>query len=206
MDWVDLIKRYQPDNEQERKDKEIILHCIDEFKNILTRENKVVHVTSSAFVVNKSRDKALMVYHNIYDSWSWTGGHADGAEDLLAVAMREVKEETGVIHIVPVVSHIFALDVLPVLAHIKRGAFVSAHLHLSVAYLAEADENELLKVKADENSDVRWIPMDEINVYSNEPHMRKVYHKLISKTRTLHAAEQMGKLPDEGLFLDHNKK
>ena len=36
-----------------------------------------------------------MVYHNIYDSWSWLGGHADGETDLLAVALREVKEETG---------------------------------------------------------------------------------------------------------------
>ena len=185
MDWIEIIRKYNPYNEQEEQDKEIILQCIDTFDDILTRDNKIAHITSSAFVVNKTKDKALMVHHNIYNSWSWTGGHADGEKDLLAVAIKEVKEETGVKNILPVNLEVFSLDILPVLGHIKRGEYVSAHLHLSVAYLVEADENELLIVKADENSDVKWIPIDEVNTYSNEPHMQKVYKKLILKMRAI---------------------
>lgn len=185
MNWIDLIKIYNPYNEQEKKDKEIILYCIDTFKNILNRDNEITHITSSAFVVNKTRDKVLMIHHNIYNSWSWTGGHADGEEDLLTVAIKEVKEETGVKNIYPVSSEIFSLDVLPVLGHIKKGRYVSAHLHLSVAYLLEANENESLIIKADENSDVKWIPIEEVNTYTNEPHMQKVYKKLISKIKAL---------------------
>lgn len=181
MDWIDLIKIYNPYNEQEKKDKEIILYCSDRFDDILSRNNEVIHITSSAFVVNKTKDKVLVVHHNIYNSWSWTGGHADGEEDLLAVAIKELTEETGVKNIRPLTLDIFSLDILPVLGHIKKEKYVSAHLHLSVAFLVEVDENELLIVKKDENSGVKWIPIDEMTVCTNEPHMQKVYKKLISK-------------------------
>lgn len=183
MSWTDLIKTYKPYNEQERKDKEIILHCINTFDDVLTRNNEIIHITSSAFILNKTKDKTLMIHHNIYNSWSWTGGHADGEENLLAVAIKEAKEETGVKNVLPIVPGIFSLDILPVLGHVKNGKYVSAHLHLSVAYLVEVDEDELLIVKADENSDVKWIPIEKINEYSNEPHMQKIYNKLILKIK-----------------------
>lgn len=185
MHWIESIKRYTPYNEQEKKDKEVILYCIDTFGDVLTRNNEIAHITSSAFAVNRTKDKVLMIHHNIYNSWSWTGGHADGEEDLLAVAIKELKEETGVNNIRPVTSGIFSLDILTVLGHTRRGKYVSAHLHLSVAYLVEADENELLIVNEDENSGVKWIPIDEVNAYTNEPHMQKVYKKLISKIKEL---------------------
>lgn len=181
MDWINLIKKYTPYNEQEKKDKEIILYCINAFDDILNRNNEVAHITSSAFVVNKTKSKVLVVHHNIYNSWSWTGGHADGETDLLAVALRELQEETGIKDARPVTSQIFSLDILPVVGHIKREKYVSAHLHLSVAFLIEADEDEALMVKEDENSGVKWIPMEEMTIYSNEPHMQKVYRKIISK-------------------------
>ncbi|MGH4122812.1 MAG: NUDIX hydrolase [Clostridium sp.] len=185
MNWIKSIKDYIPYNQQENKDKELIEYCINKFEDILTRDNSMAHITSSGFVVNKTKDKVLMVHHNIYNSWSWTGGHADGEDDLLAVAIKEAREETGVKNIYPVTSHIFSLDILPVLAHVRKGNYISAHLHLSVAYLVEADENEPLVVKEDENSAVKWIPIDEVNLYSNEPHMQNVYGKLVGKIKVL---------------------
>lgn len=185
MNWINSIKNYKPYNEQEKKDKEIILNCINIFDDVLTRNNEIAHITSSAFVVNKNRDKVLMVHHNIYNSWSWTGGHADGETDLLAVAIREVKEETGVKNVYPVISDIFSIDILTVVGHIKKGKYVAPHLHLSIAYLLEAYEEEALTIKEDENSGVRWVPIDKVNEYSNEAHMKKVYEKLISKIKEL---------------------
>ncbi|TCP30933.1 ADP-ribose pyrophosphatase YjhB (NUDIX family) [Scopulibacillus darangshiensis] len=181
MNWVQSIKNYLAWNEQEEKDKAIILKCIDMFDDILTRDNDIVHITSSAFVVNKNRDKALMVHHNIYNSWSWTGGHADGDDDLLYVAIKEVKEETGIQNIRPVIEDMISLDILPVLGHKKRGNYIAPHLHLSVAYLLEGDEDEPLFVKPDENSSVQWVPFEEIDAYSDEPHMKGIYNKVISK-------------------------
>ena len=94
-DSIRQIENYPPFNEQEEKDKALILGWIRNNENAFSRENTVAHITASAWVVNKDRSKVLMVYHNIYNSWSWMGGHADGETDLLSVAIREVKEETG---------------------------------------------------------------------------------------------------------------
>ncbi|WP_238886107.1 NUDIX hydrolase [Clostridium sp. YIM B02551] len=185
MSWVNDIERYNPYNEQEKKDKEMILYYINAFENVLTRENEIAHMTSSAFVLNKERDKVLMIYHNIYDSWGWTGGHSDGEKDLLAVAIREAREETGIRIANPITTEIFSLDILPVVGHVKNGNYVSAHLHLSVTFLLEADEEEELVIKEDENSGVKWIPLDEVVDVSNEPHMKKVYSKIISKIKLL---------------------
>jgi 8-oxo-dGTP pyrophosphatase MutT (NUDIX family) len=185
MNYIKQIERYSPYNEQEKNDKEKILSCIDRFEDILTRDNGVAHITCSSFLLNQTRDKALMIHHNIYNSWAWTGGHADGESDLLNVAVKEAKEETGVKGIYPISSDIFSLDILPVFGHIKKGKYVSAHLHLNITYLLAGDENESLIVKEDENSGVMWICIDKINEYCNEPHMQKVYGKLISKIESI---------------------
>lgn len=184
MNWIDAIKSYEACNEQERKDKEIILCCLSVYEDLLTRDNELAHITSSGFVINRNRNKALMVHHNIYQSWSWTGGHADGNGDLLSVAIQEVREETGIKNIRPVTEEMISLDILPVFGHIKRGRYVAPHLHLSVAYLLEGDEKEPLVVKADENSGVHWIAFDEIDTYSQEPHMNRIYKKIIAKIDT----------------------
>lgn len=186
MNWIKEIKEYKPYNDQESTDKEAILYSIDNFNNLLTRENPLAHITSSGYIVNKDKTKVLMIYHNIYNSWSWTGGHADGDADLLYVAIKEAKEETGVKNIKALDSKIFSLDVLPVPAHIKRGKFVSSHLHLSVAYLLEADENDELIIKEDENSGVKWIPIDEVGIYSTEPDMIKLYEKFNQKIKEIY--------------------
>lgn len=183
MIWQEMIKNYQPWNEQEEKDKAIFLKCMEIFDDVLTRDNEIAHVTSSAFVVNKARDKVLMVHHNIYNSWSWTGGHADGDPDLLHVAKKEVMEETGVSHVTAVQDGVISLDVLSVIGHYKKGKYVAPHLHLSVAFLLEADENESLAIKPDENSNVQWIAMNQVEKYSNEAHMIEVYQKIISKLK-----------------------
>ena len=119
------IENYPPSNEQEEKDKALILGWISNNENAFSRENTVAHITASAWVVNKDRSKVLMVYHNIYNSWSWMGGHADGETDLLSVAIREVKEEAGISNVRPVSEEIFSLESLTVDGHVKKGNYVS---------------------------------------------------------------------------------
>jgi len=183
MNWIDVIKEYIPYNDQEKNDKEVILKYSGIFDDILFRENEIIHMTSSAFIVNKTKDKVLMIHHNIYNSWAWTGGHADGEKDLLLVATNEAREETGIKNIIQITKEIVSIDILPVFGHVKRGKYVSAHLHASVAFLLQADECELLTVKPDENSGVKWIPINEIDLYSSEEHMKKVYEKIVFKLK-----------------------
>nr|WP_288556726.1 NUDIX hydrolase [uncultured Mediterraneibacter sp.] len=178
------IENYIPYNEQEEKDKALILEWIRQNENAFSRENKVAHMTASAWVVNPERDKVLMVYHNIYDSWSWLGGHADGETDLLSVALREVKEEAGITKVHPVSEKIFSLESLTVDGHEKKGTYVSSHLHLNATYLLEADSEEAVSIKADENSGVAWFSPEEALERSTEPwFVKRVYTKLIEKMK-----------------------
>ena len=183
MNWIKQIEKYNPVNEQEKKDKEIILDFISKNDDVLVRDNEVAHITSSGFIVNKSRTKALMIHHNIYNSWGWTGGHADGDSDLLEVAIKEAKEETGITNVRPIIDDICCIDILTVKGHIKKGKYVAPHLHLSVAYVLEADETEEVKVKEDENSGVKWVDIDRVLELTDEEHMKDVYSKLINKSK-----------------------
>ena len=178
----DEIAAYVPYNEQERRDRELILDFLDHNPDAFLRSSALAHMTASAWVVNPSRDKVLMVYHRLYDSWSWTGGHADGETALLAVALREVREETGVRHLRPVSPAIYSLESLTVDGHEKHGTYVSSHLHLNVTYLIEADEHDTLQICETENSGVRWFsPEEALRVCSEPWFVRRIYSKLNEK-------------------------
>ena len=184
MELREKIEKYVPYNEQEEKDKNTILKYMDAFEDTLTRNNEFGHFTASAWVVNKERTKVLLIYHNIYKSWAWTGGHADGESDLLQTAIREVKEETGVENVKVLDDDIFSLEIVCVNGHVKRGKYVSSHVHLNLTYLLEVDENEKLRIKEDENSGVKLVPIDEIEVASTERWVKEnVYRKLNEKLR-----------------------
>lgn len=181
MDYLTAITEFKPGSAQEEADQQTFLRFIHNNPDVLLRENKIAHLTSSALIFNASQDKLLMIYHNIYQAWSWTGGHADGETDLLQVAIREAKEETGLTRVRALSEEIISLDILPVFGHVKNNQPVSAHLHLSVAYLLQAVEDEALRIKADENCGVRWIAINELANYVTEPHMQVVYDKILNK-------------------------
>ncbi|MBW4844544.1 MAG: NUDIX hydrolase [Lachnospiraceae bacterium] len=190
MDCIEKFRKtvedFLPYNEQEERDKEMLLQYLSSGESIFFRESLGAHMSASAWVVNRAHDKVLMAYHNIYNSWAWTGGHADGETDLLKVAVREAMEETGIRTVRPVTDDIFSLEVLTVDGHEKKGTYVSSHLHLNVTYLLEADDREVLHKKEDENSAVGWFPVEECLMAVNEPWMReRIYGKLLDKMRDI---------------------
>ena len=168
MNYIEEIINFKPSCEQEENDKKLILELVNKYGDkLLYRESELFHITSSSLTMNKSLDKVLMVHHNIYNSWSWIGGHADGEGNLLSVAMREIQEESGVSMIKAVQEDAISLDILTTNGHRKKGKYVSSHLHLSVCYLLEGDENEELIVNEDEMKIVKLI----FKLYTQEINM-----------------------------------
>ena len=186
MDIRSEIELFTPGCEQEQRDKAQMLSWLDSTPDPFTRANTVGHFSASSWIVSPDRQQVLLIYHNIYRSWAWTGGHADGERDLLAVALREAREESGLETLRVLKDGIFSLETLTVDGHIKRGSYVSSHLHLNVTYLLEADCEEAVAIKADENSGVAWFTPEEALVKSTEPwFVEHVYAKLMEKMKTI---------------------
>ena len=176
------LKKFCPADAAEAEARDTMLREIEQQgEQLLDRENEA-HFTSSAFIVNPARTKTLMVHHNLRNTWSWAGGHADGMADLEANARKEMLEETGVSE-ARLLGGIASLEVFHVPAHVKKGKEVAAHRHLSVDYIYEVSEAAELKICPDENSSVEWLDAALIaEPLFNDADVR-IYSKLMKRSR-----------------------
>lgn len=182
MHFIDDLTRFIPKNDQEKNDKEAMLtEIMKNPEGILFRESLLMHMTGSSIIVNSDKTKTLMAYHNIYKSWAWTGGHADGESDLMRLAIREAQEETGIQTLTPIFDTPVSCEILHVLPHIKRGKYVGLHMHFNLTYAFIGSESEPLKVKEDENARVGWLPIDRLEEYVTEPFMIPIYRKILGR-------------------------
>ena len=188
-DYHHTIKDFMPCSPREEADRQQMLliiggdGCLPGLKGQALFRDPVGHMTVSALVFNRKRDKMLMVRHDIYGTWTWMGGHADGMMDLEAVAVKEAKEESGIQTLKKIYPGAVALHTLPVSFHVKKGQPVSAHLHLNVSYAFEGDEGEELKACPGENTGAAWIKMDELEYYSNEPDFIQIYRDILERIK-----------------------
>lgn len=181
--WAAVIAGFVPRDGREAAEQRSILAMIETYGDaLLLRSCEQAHMTASAVIVNRARTKTLMAYHRIYQSWAWTGGHCDGEADFEAVARREAREETGVGTLRRLGGGPASIEVLPVWAHVKRGAWVGSHLHLNVSYLFEAPEDEPLRACEEENAAVAWLPIEGLNRFISEAEMLPLYDRLLKRT------------------------
>ena len=183
---IRAIETYEPFNAQEATDRQLMLKLLDSSEDLSLRDSLYAHLTASAWVVSPDRKKVLMAYHNLYNSWAWLGGHADGNWNLQEVAAKEAAEESGISDLRPLAEGIFSLEMLTVAGHEKKGRYVSSHLHLNLTYLFEGDPDAPLRIKPDENSLVGWIRAEEIREKSSEPwFVDRIYVKLVEKVQRM---------------------
>lgn len=186
MHYIDQIRNFTAENEQEATDQKIIVDFIlKNPHNVLLRENPIAHITSSGFIMNRHRNKVLLIHHNIRGVWAWTGGHADGDENLLHVAVKEACEETGSQNITPLSRDILSLDILAMPGHKRKGHYINTHLHLSVSYILLCNENEQICPRLSENTAVKWFDTSYFTQQNFSLHDTYLYNKIIDRGRKI---------------------
>ena len=157
-------------------------HFRNQFLELLTAANAFQrthlpgHITGSAWIVSDDASKALLVHHAKLNKWVQPGGHADGDENILAVALREAEEETGLSNF-KIESSIFDIDIHTIPA---RNDFPE-HQHYDIRFLLRANEDEPVLV-SEESHDVKWIPMDQLKNYTTERSVLRMREKLAQKS------------------------
>jgi 8-oxo-dGTP pyrophosphatase MutT (NUDIX family) len=134
------------------------------------------HITGSAWIINNDGSKVLLVNHAALHKWLQPGGHADGDENVLRVALREANEETGLTNLTQVGRGFFDIDIHSIPA--RKDLSFPQHDHYDVRFLFQADENEELKI-SDESTDLRWIPLKDLQKFNNETSILRLRSKLV---------------------------
>lgn len=166
-----LLQQYQPmPEEQIYKDR--MLAFLDEHVDAFERSLQVGHFTASAWLVSKDGSQALLMHHAKLNLWVQLGGHADGDTDLLAVAIKEAQEESGILAIEPLSSEIFDVDIHQVPAS-SQGP---AHDHLDVRFLLHVTSDEQF-IKNHESKELRWIGKDASQLPTDQRSVVRLFEK-----------------------------
>lgn len=136
------------------------------------RSLKFGHVTGSAWLVNKAGTHVLLTHHRKLNKWFQLGGHADGNPDILDVAMREAREESGLGDIVPVGNQIFDIDI-HVIPERKSDP---EHFHYDIRYALQVAGRDAYTV-SDESHDLAWVEIDKLDQVTREESMLRMAAK-----------------------------
>lgn len=150
-----------------------IIEFVKSYPNCFDRSLLIGHITGSAFIINKGKNKTLLTHHHKLEKWLQLGGHSDGDPDTVNVALREAEEESGLKKIIPLSSEIFDVDVHEIPARKDE----PAHFHYDIRFLFEADDSEPLVISS-ESKDLAWIPLDRIEEYTREESVLRMVRKV----------------------------
>ena len=182
MTLRDELTAFLPYNTQEAVDREAMLYFLDSYpSDMLFSRNTPAHFTVSAWIVNTVRTHVLMAFHNIYRSWSWTGGHALAPEGLSKFAVQKAIQETGLQTVNIISENIYSIEIIASNGYFDKNSYVSSHLHLNLTYLIEANEMDPIHSDAQENCGVKWFDLRRAAMQPNGAWIRSIYEKLNAK-------------------------
>ncbi|HSG90074.1 MAG TPA: NUDIX hydrolase [Pseudomonadales bacterium] len=132
------------------------------------------HVTGSAWILSPDGNATLLTHHRKLDMWIQLGGHADGDADVVAVALREGLEESGLAAL-ELLDPLAAADAEPSAVAVPFDLDIHViparrsepeHLHFDVRYAFRAGHTEVRV--SDESHDLAWVPLDALWDYTND--------------------------------------
>jgi len=173
-----LLQDYRTSYMEESSFRERAMDFIQQHEDCFYRELWPAHVTGSSWVVNPARTHVLMLHHKKHEQWFQPGGHADGQSDILAVALRETHEETGLdSSCIRLLNElIFDIDIHAIPAMHNE----PSHEHIDIRFLVEIDDSLAIPGN-DESHQVMWVPLHRVSIYNNNLST----YRMVEKTRRL---------------------
>jgi len=172
---LSLLNAYNTTDVEEEKMLTEMKNFVAENKDCFERTFAPGHVTASGWIVSETGDQVLLMHHRKLDRWFQPGGHCDGDPDVLAVARKEVEEETGLLDFSLAKQGIFDVDIHLIPANIKD----AAHYHYDVRFLFKANATTELIINS-ESRDLQWIPVTKVQDYNNSESIMRMARKTIS--------------------------
>ncbi len=156
QDVLELLRAHRPFNDKEDRDREEMISFIESENEPFSRSTSRGHITASAWLLNQNKDQALLMHHRKLGLWLQLGGHCDGDEDILGVALKEAREESGLIHLKPLATTIFDIDIHRIPANAKE----PEHKHYDIRFLLGLESDDPL-VSNEESLALRWVGLEE---------------------------------------------
>jgi 8-oxo-dGTP pyrophosphatase MutT (NUDIX family) len=156
-----------------------IRHLLEAHERAFHRDCLPGHITSSAWIVSRETRSVLLTHHRKLERWLQLGGHTDGETDVLASALREAEEESGLRGFAPVPSReATRFEILDVDVHLipARGA-EPEHEHHDIRFLLEVSEAQPIDRQVRESKEVRWFPSQGIEARFDEESLARMARK-----------------------------
>ena len=163
-----LLATYQG----EGSEKERLIEFIKTSPDCFERSNLEGHITASCWLISNDGERVLLTHHKKLNMWLQMGGHCDGDSDVLGVAMKEAREESGINDWETVIDSVFDMDI-----HLIPGRpSEPEHYHYDVRFLLRASGDETYAV-SEESHDIAWVELDRLSEYTEEHSMHRMNDK-----------------------------
>ena len=171
QELIQALSKYTSNFKEETEFRKRFLSLLENV-NAFQRTHLPGHLTGSAWICNQDFSKVLLVHHAKLNRWLQPGGHADGDENIIQVALKETEEETGINQYRIISESIFDLDI----HRIPERKDMPAHDHYDIRILLQAFDQQKIIV-SEESHDVKWLAMDEVKNFTDEQSVLRMVEK-----------------------------
>ena len=176
-DLMQLLDRYRGRHPDEMATIDRVRTLLDEDERCFFRDCFPGHITSSAWIVSRESRSVLLTHHRKLERWLQLGGHADGESDVLASALREAEEESG-LRDFSAIPRTGACEILDIDVHdIPARASEPLHQHHDIRFLFEVSEAQVIRHQENESKEVRWFLGDAIETHFDEESLLRMARK-----------------------------
>jgi len=169
---IKLLRAYQSTYPEESSTVNRFIHFVESHNDCFERSQLIGHVTGSAWLVNATGTHVLLTHHRKLNRWLQLGGHADGHTNVLEVALKEAREESGIQQIQILNSQLYDIDIHQIPARKNE----PTHFHYDARFVFQVVGSDSFRV-SDESHALDWINISELSHHTNDASMIRMAEK-----------------------------